>query len=192
MRNVRSQSKTRARRFAILLFGALALSLLGISSLAQTGSQQRTQEARPRRIQQQQQQQPSPSPTPQKQSGAPTLGEPPPPPPTWRQKPTPTPTPEGGEEVDPDARVTINTELVNLNVRVVDRYNRPINNVQQAEFQVFEDGVAQPVEFFTTEEVPVSYGLAIDTSGSLRSQIDKVIEAGKIIINSNKEGDETF
>jgi Ca-activated chloride channel family protein len=40
--------------------------------------------------------------------------------------------------------------------------------------------------------VPISYGLAIDTSGSLRSQLGQVIEAGKVIINSNKPGDETF
>ena len=45
---------------------------------------------------------------------------------------------------------------------------------------------------FTREEVPISYGLAVDTSGSLRSQLQSVIDAGKTIINSNKPGDETF
>jgi Ca-activated chloride channel family protein len=44
----------------------------------------------------------------------------------------------------------------------------------------------------TREEVPISYGLAVDNSGSMRSQIDKVIEAAKEIVNSNKPGDETF
>jgi len=77
-------------------------------------------------------------------------------------------------------------------VRVIDRNNRPINNVTKNEFRVFEDGVVQPIESFTREEVPISYGLAVDTSGSLRSQLPTVIEAGKSIINSNKPGDETF
>jgi len=36
------------------------------------------------------------------------------------------------------------------------------------------------------------YGLAIDTSGSLRPAFEQVINAGKAIINSNKKGDETF
>src|SRR5262249_15533976 len=45
---------------------------------------------------------------------------------------------------------------------------------------------------FTREEVPVTYGLAVDTSGSLRSQLQQVIDAAKTIINSNKRGDETF
>ena len=81
---------------------------------------------------------------------------------------------------------------MNLNVRVIDRNNRPIGDVRQNEFHVFENGVEQPISYFSKEEVPISYGLAIDTSGSLRSQLGQVIEAGKVIINSNKPGDETF
>jgi Ca-activated chloride channel family protein len=88
--------------------------------------------------------------------------------------------------------VRINAELVQLHVRVIDRNNRPINNVPQNDFHVFEDGVAQTIHSFTREEVPISYGLAVDTSGSLRTQLQSVIDAGKSIINSNKTGDETF
>jgi Ca-activated chloride channel family protein len=135
---------------------------------------------------------PTPTPTPQTQRPptdriAPTLGEPPPPP---RLKPTPTPTPP--EELDKDSIIRINAELVQLHVRVIDRNNKPINNVPQNDFHVFEDGVPQTIETFTREEVPISYGLAVDTSGSLRSQLQSVIDAGKTIINSNKPGDETF
>lgn len=119
---------------------------------------------------------------------APILGEPPPPP-ILKPKPTPTP-PE--EIIDEGSIVRVNTELVTLNVRVIDRNNKPINNVLQTEFHVYEDGVPQPLEYFTREEVPISYGLAVDTSQSLRSQIQAVIDAGKTIVNSNKPGDETF
>jgi Ca-activated chloride channel family protein len=105
-------------------------------------------------------------------------------------KPKPTPTPP--EEFGADEIVKVNTELVNLNVRVIDRNNRPIDNLRQNDFHVFEDGVAQPIESFSREEVPISYGLAVDTSGSLRSQLQAVIDAGKTIVNSNKPGDETF
>lgn len=118
---------------------------------------------------------------------SPQLGEPPPPP-VLKPKPTPTPPEEFGEgEV-----VKVDTELVTLNVRVIDRNNRPIDNVKETDFRVFEDGVEQPVAFFTRDEIPVSYGLAVDNSGSLRSQLQSVIDAGKSIINSNKPGDETF
>lgn len=133
---------------------------------------------------------PTPTPTP---SGpvdriAPALGEPPPPP-VLKPKPTPTPP---DEDIDEGSIVRVNTELVTLNVRVIDRNNRPIGNVSENDFHVFEDGVAQPIESFSREEVPISYGLAVDTSGSLRSQLQGVIDAGKTIINSNRPGDETF
>ena len=105
-------------------------------------------------------------------------------------KPKPTPTPP--EEFAEDEIVKVNTELVTLNVRVIDRNNRPIDNVRQNDFHVFEDGVAQPIESFSREEVPISYGLAVDNSGSLRPQLQSVIDAGKTIVNSNRPGDETF
>jgi Ca-activated chloride channel family protein len=119
----------------------------------------------------------------------PELSEPPPPP-VLRAKPSPTP--DIGEEVNPEDVIKFNTQLVTLNVRVIDRNNRPIDNVRQDEFKVYEDGTLQPIFSFTKEEVPISYGLAVDTSGSLRTQLPTVIDAAKTIINSNKPGDETF
>jgi Ca-activated chloride channel family protein len=86
----------------------------------------------------------------------------------------------------------INTQLVTLHVRVIDRANKPIDNVRNNDFHVFEDGVMQPIETFGREEVPITYGLAIDTSLSLRNQLQSVMDAAKTIINSNKKGDETF
>jgi Ca-activated chloride channel homolog len=131
---------------------------------------------------------PTATPTPQRPAGGPpTLGEPPPVP-----KLKPTPTPEPPDEIGEGETIKINADLVQLHVRVIDRNNRPINNVPESAFHVFEDGVAQPIESFTREEVPISYGLAVDTSGSLRTQLPTVIEAGKSIINSNRSGDETF
>jgi len=130
---------------------------------------------------------PTPTPQTQRPTTAPTLGEPPPPP---RLKPTPTPTPP--PVIEEGDILRINAELVQLHVRVIDRNNRPINNVPQDDFHIFEDGVPQKIETFTREEVPISYGLAVDTSGSLRSQLQSVVDAGKTIIDSNKRGDETF
>ncbi len=133
----------------------------------------------------------APSPTPPRPlpgQTIPILSEPPPPP-VLIPKPTPTPT---EDDIDEGSIVRVNTELVTLNVRVIDRNNRPIDNVRESEFRVFENGVVQPIESFTREEVPISYGLAVDTSQSLRFQLQSVIDAGKSIVNSNKRGDETF
>jgi Ca-activated chloride channel family protein len=134
-----------------------------------------------------------------------------PPPPPVRQTPTPTPSTQGApklraqptaepdaqkgdenQEVDPDEVVKIDTSLVNLHVRVIDRNNHPIGDVTDADFRVFENGVQQQVQFVTREEVPITYGLVVDNSGSLRSQIGQVVEAAKTIVASNKPGDEAF
>ena len=99
--------------------------------------------------------------------------------------PTVTPTPEDDEVIK------VETELVNLNVRVVDRNNRSIGTLRQEDFKIYEDSVIQPIEFFSKSEVPTNYSLVIDNSGSLRPQLEKVIEASKIIVNTNRPDDET-
>ena len=105
---------------------------------------------------------------------------------------TPSPTPQAAPTIrEEDQVVKIDTELVNLNVRVVDRNNRPVGNLRQSEFKVFEDNVPQQIEFFSKSEVPTNYSMVIDNSNSLRSQIEQVIEAGKILVNANKPSDET-
>lgn len=112
-----------------------------------------------------------------------------------RQAATPTPAaakPAPTSAPTPDEIIRIDTELVNLNVRVIDRNNRPINNIREAEFKVYEDGILQEIAFFSKSEVPTNYGLVIDNSGSLRLQLEKVIEAGKIIVGTNRPADETM
>jgi Ca-activated chloride channel family protein len=163
-------------------------ALVALSFVIAGVSAHQPQEGRPRSAA------PTPTPTPV-QTGpggriAPQLGEPPAPP---IYKPKPTPTPDASTaEIDEGSTLVMNSELVTLNVRVIDRNNRPINGIRQDEFKVYEDGVAQPIFSFTQEEVPVIYGMAVDTSGSLRPQFNQVIDAAKTIINSNKQGDETF
>jgi Ca-activated chloride channel homolog len=174
------------------------LALLALTSLMIVGAT--TAQQRPRQTGSatatptpQQTQQASPTPVPQTSPGrriAPQLGAPPPPP---ILKPKPTPTPDATTaEISEGDKITIDTELVTLHVRVIDRNNRPINNIGRNDFKVLEDGVQQPIFSFTEEEVPVIYGLAVDTSGSVRPQFQQIIDAAKTIINSNKKGDETF
>ena len=118
-----------------------------------------------------------------------TVQKSPTPVPNVSQKPAAAPT---AAENDGDEDVyKVDTELVNLNVRVIDRTNRPINTLTQNDFKIFEDNVLQPIEFFSRSEVPTNYALVIDNSGSLRFQLEKVIEASKIIVSTNKADDET-
>ncbi|HJR09253.1 MAG TPA: VWA domain-containing protein [Pyrinomonadaceae bacterium] len=195
-----TSAATAARLFlslAIVALAALAvLSFTDATTTTHAHQQRRADDSRPRRVtnmQQQPPQQARPTPTP---TPAPQIQMPPP-----MQQPTPTPSPSAGgaptlqdpgQDVDEGDIVKVDTSLVNLNVRVIDRSNRPVNDVRQEDFKVFEDGVPQQIFSFTRAEVPISYGLVVDNSGSMKTQLDKVIDATRIIIEQNKPGDETF
>jgi len=83
-------------------------------------------------------------------------------------------------------------KLVILNVRVTDAQQKPVTDVPQERFQVVEDGVPQTITLFSNKQVPLTYGLVIDCSGSLRTQLSKVVTAGMTILNSNTPEDEAF
>jgi len=93
--------------------------------------------------------------------------------------------------VEDEEILRVDTEEISLNVRVVNSSNRPVNNLNQSHFRVYEDDVLQPITSFTTAEVPIINALVIDNSRSLRTQLGKVIEAGKIIVSANRPKDES-
>lgn len=62
------------------------------------------------------------------------------------------------------------SELVTTAVTVRDADGRLVTNLEQSDFSVEEDGVAQPITQFTKERVPVSLALALDVSDSMRGQ----------------------
>lgn len=93
--------------------------------------------------------------------------------------------------IEDDEVLRVETEEISLNVRVVNGSNRPVNNLAQEQFEVYEDGVRQPIVAFRTAEVPIVNALIIDNSRSLRSQLGKIIEAGKIIVGTNRPKDES-
>lgn len=83
-------------------------------------------------------------------------------------------------------------QTVLLNVRVTDGAGHAVADARREDFTVVEDGVPQTISFFSKAEVPLSYGLVIDNSGSLRVAMDKIVGAAKTVVGSNKPGDETF
>jgi len=58
--------------------------------------------------------------------------------------------------------------------------------------RVYVDGVERPVVTFEKEEQPVSYGLVVDNSGSLRSQIGRVVGAAKYLVDEGGPDDKAF
>lgn len=89
-----------------------------------------------------------------------------------------------------DKPIVLGTDLVTLDVTVVDQSNKPVMDLKQDNFQVFEDKLPQKIEFFSKEQVPVSLVFAIDTSGSMRSKLDTVIKASVNLVKESRRDDE--
>ena len=66
------------------------------------------------------------------------------------------------------------TMRVVLHTTVVDRNGHLVTNLPKTAFTVYENGVSQPILSFAREDVPVSMGLVVDNSGSMRDKRAKV------------------
>jgi Ca-activated chloride channel family protein len=66
-------------------------------------------------------------------------------------------------------------ELVNVTATVTDDNGRFVSGLRKEDFSVFDDGVRQEVSHFSSDRVPVSLGIVLDTSGSMTS--DKIATA---------------
>src|SRR2546423_15396000 len=86
--------------------------------------------------------------------------------------------------------IHLGNDLVTMDVTVVDQSNKPVMDLKQENFQVFEDKVPQKIEFFSKDQVPVSLVFAIDTSGSMRSKLDTVIKASVNLVKESRRVDE--
>ena len=67
-------------------------------------------------------------------------------------------------------RFRTGVELINVTATVTDRTGRFVPGLRREDFRVYEDGVEQRVTHFNSERVPVSLGIALDTSGSMAGE----------------------
>lgn len=84
------------------------------------------------------------------------------------------------------------TRLVVCHVTVVDKNGHFVTNLPQDAFTVFENGAPQPIKIFRREDVPVSLGLIIDNSGSMRDKRTKVEAAALALVKDSNPDDEVF
>ena len=84
------------------------------------------------------------------------------------------------------------TRLVVLHATVVDKSGKFIGNLPQNAFKVFENGKEQQIKIFKREDVPVSMGILIDDSGSMRDKRAKVAAAAMGLVKASNPNDETF
>jgi VWFA-related protein len=83
-------------------------------------------------------------------------------------------------------------EEVMLYATVVDPRNRIVTNLDRNSFTVFEDNVPQRITSFRRQDIPVSLGILIDNSGSMRVKRPAVNQAALNLVRASNPQDEVF
>ncbi len=91
-----------------------------------------------------------------------------------------------------DFHIAVNVDLVVLTATVHDRKGQLAPQLGVQDFQVFEDGTRQTIRVFRHEDVPVTVGLVVDHSGSMRNKLPGVIAAGRAFASSSNPDDHMF
>jgi Ca-activated chloride channel homolog len=93
---------------------------------------------------------------------------------------------------DDAATFKTGTNQVVLHVTVADKKGQLITNVPESAFHVLENGQEQTLNIFRREDVPVSMGIIIDNSGSMREKRSKVAAASMALVKASNPQDEVF
>jgi Ca-activated chloride channel family protein len=88
--------------------------------------------------------------------------------------------------------IKVDVGLVVLHTTVIDDRGKFADGLKAENFRVFEDKVEQKLTTFKREDVPVSMGLVIDNSGSMRDKRPRVNEAALTLVESSNPQDEAF
>ena len=101
--------------------------------------------------------------------------------------------PPSGKGPDQDAyRISVDVDLVVLQATVRDRAGHTVMELKRDDFTVFEDGKPQPIRLFRHEDTPVTVGLVVDHSSSMREKLADVTAAARAFVQTSNSDDRMF
>jgi Ca-activated chloride channel homolog len=118
------------------------------------------------------------------QNPAPPATSPNPPPPPGYNPP--------GQSADQNKKIITYTGLVALHATVTDDRGQFVPDLKSENFRVFEDKIEQKLSVFSRSDIPVTMGLVIDNSGSMREKRAQVNEAALTFVKTSNPQDEAF
>jgi Ca-activated chloride channel homolog len=101
------------------------------------------------------------------------------------------PPPANGKDTEA-FRISVDVGLVVLQATVHEPGGRSVAGLAQGDFEVYEDGVLQPVRLFRHEDTPVTIGLVVDHSGSMREKLRDVTAAARAFVQYSNPEDQMF
>jgi Ca-activated chloride channel homolog len=110
------------------------------------------------------------------------------------QSTTPAPTAPQAPDTTDDGGFVFkkSVEEVVLHATVFDDKQRFVTNLERNAFTVYEDGHPQTITSFRVEDIPVSIGIVVDNSGSMREKRQKINAAALNLVRASNPSDEVF
>lgn len=100
--------------------------------------------------------------------------------------------PKAEDQPQQPYRISLNLNLVALQATVRDRKGGFASDLREEDFQIYEDGARQSIRLFRHEDVPVTVGLVVDHSGSMKQKLPEVIAAAQSFVRSSNPEDQMF
>ncbi|HUJ32965.1 MAG TPA: VWA domain-containing protein [Candidatus Acidoferrum sp.] len=117
----------------------------------------------------------------------------------WAQEPqqqqqqqTAIPPPPPPAQMDQGHHIVARTDMVVLHATVTDDKGQLISDLLQDNFRVYEDKVEQKISVFSRADIPVTMGLVVDNSGSMREKRAQVSAAAMTFVRTSNPQDEAF
>jgi Ca-activated chloride channel homolog len=97
-----------------------------------------------------------------------------------------------GHLIKPGQSVHVDVDLALVNVTVTDPYDRLVTGLEPDNFRIFENSVEQEIQYFSSEDIPISIGVIFDLSGSMANKVGKAREAALQFFKTANPQDEFF
>jgi Ca-activated chloride channel family protein len=92
----------------------------------------------------------------------------------------------------PTQSLKVDVDLVLVNATVTDTEGRYAVGLEKQNFRIWEDKVEQQIEYFSTEDAPISVGLIFDASGSMHDTLPYARQAALAFLQTANVDDEYF
>jgi len=100
--------------------------------------------------------------------------------------------PSGSPPPEKGFTIGVSVDLVVMYTSVFDKNGHFVAGLQKDNFKLFEDGIQQSLTSFAQEDVPVSMGILMDLSGSMRGKIEQITKAALAFIRASNPKDQVF
>jgi Ca-activated chloride channel homolog len=105
--------------------------------------------------------------------------------------PSSAPAPQGDKK-GKEYTINVDVSMVVLHATVLDKKGRVVNDLQPTDFRVYEDGALQKVSVFSHADIPVTMGIVIDDSGSMKEKRTAVNAAALAFVKTSNPQDQVF